>query len=36
MTDMSARVISVLPGEFWIPITTVSPSRTGRLVIMPS
>ena len=36
ITDMSAIVISVLPGEFWIPMTTVSPSRTGRLVITPS
>ena len=36
ITDMSAIDINVLPGEFWIPMTTVSPSRTGRLVIMPS
>ena len=36
ITDMSAIVISVLPGEFWIPMTTVSPSRTGRFVITPS
>ena len=36
MTDVSPIVISVLPGEFWMPGTTVSPSRTGTLVMMPS
>ena len=36
ITDMSAIVISVLPGEFWMPMTTVSPSRTGKLVTMPA
>jgi hypothetical protein len=36
MTLMSARVISVEPSAFWMPTTTVSPSRTGRLVTMPS
>src|SRR6516162_7795093 len=32
MTEVSAMVIRVLPGEFWMPTTTVSPSRTGKLV----
>ena len=36
MTDMLAIVIRVLPGEFWMPMTTVSPSRTGRFVTRPS
>jgi hypothetical protein len=36
MTDMSARVISVEPSAFWMPTTTVSPSRTGTLVTRPS
>ena len=36
ITDMSAMVMSVLPCAFWIPMTTVSPSRTGKLVITPS
>src|SRR5271165_5856453 len=36
ITEMSAIVIKVLPGAFWMPITTVSPSRTGRLVMTPS
>ncbi len=33
---MSAIVIRVLPGAFWMPMTTVSPSRTGKLVMTPS
>ena len=36
MTDMSARVIRVDPSAFWMPRTTVSPSRTGTLVTRPS
>ena len=36
MTDMSARVIRVEPSAFWMPTTTVSPSRTGTLVTRPS
>ncbi len=36
MTDMSAIVISVLPSAFWMPMTTDSPSRTGRFVTTPS
>ena len=36
MTHMSARVIRVEPSAFWMPTTTVSPSRTGRLVTRPS
>ena len=35
-TDMSAIVIRVEPSAFWIPVTMVSPSRTGKLVTMPS
>ena len=29
-------VISVVPGWFWMPITTISPSRTRRRLTMPS
>ena len=36
ITDMSAMVISRLPGEFWMPITMFSPMCTGRLVTIPS
>ena len=36
MTDMLAIVISVLPSAFWMPMTTDSPSRTGRFVTTPS
>jgi hypothetical protein len=36
MTDMSARVMRVDPSAFWMPTTTVSPSRTGTLVTRPS
>ena len=36
MMLISATVIRVEPGEFWMPTTTVSPSRTGRLVTTPS
>ena len=32
----SEIVISVVPGMFWMPITTISPSRTGRRVTTPS
>ena len=35
-TLMSAMVIRVEPSAFWMPTTTVSPSRTGRLVTRPS
>ena len=35
MTLMSARVIRVDPSAFWMPTTTVSPSRTGTLVTRP-
>ena len=34
--DMSATVMTVLAGEFWMPGTTVSPTRTGRFVTTPS
>ena len=36
ITLMSARVMNVEPSVFWMPSTTVSPSRTGSLVTMPS
>ncbi len=34
--DISAMVMMVLPSEFWMPGTTDSPTRTGRLVTTPS
>ncbi len=34
--DISAMVMTKLPGEFWIPTTIVSPIRTGKLVTSPS
>ena len=36
ISEMSATVMIVLVGEFWMPGTTVSPTRTGRFVTTPS